>query len=150
MYSGTVSDFSGSDALIIKDRIRTEQYDLKHLNGNFDTSGESKAKSIPAKCPMVNIYSSLAAPDFVSSLEDEDHVYFFLREAAVEYINCGKVRERIGAKEREREKCDDSQEIFQGNQAPRALRDIFSEETVEKCALIPGNQYPSIKRFRGN
>ena len=27
----------------------------------------------------------------MSSLEDEDHVYFFFRETAVEYINCGKV-----------------------------------------------------------
>ena len=33
----------------------------------------------------------ISAPDFVSSLEDRDHVYFFFREAAVEYINCGKV-----------------------------------------------------------
>jgi hypothetical protein len=33
----------------------------------------------------------LSAPDFVSSTEDEDYVYFFFREAAVEYINCGKV-----------------------------------------------------------
>jgi len=33
LYSGTVADFSGSDALIIRDNIRTEQYDLKHLNG---------------------------------------------------------------------------------------------------------------------
>ena len=33
LYSGTVSDFSGSDALIIKDQVRTEQYNLKHLNG---------------------------------------------------------------------------------------------------------------------
>ena len=33
----------------------------------------------------------LTAPDFVSSMEDEDHVYFFFRESAVEYINCGKV-----------------------------------------------------------
>jgi len=62
LYSGTVADFSGSDALIIRDNVRTEQYDLKHLN----------------------------APDFVSSMEDADHVYFFFRESAVEYINCGK------------------------------------------------------------
>ena len=33
LYSGTVADFSGSDALIIKDQLRTEQYDFKHLNG---------------------------------------------------------------------------------------------------------------------
>ena len=35
LYSGTVADFSSVDALIIKNRLRTEQYDLKHLNGKF-------------------------------------------------------------------------------------------------------------------
>lgn len=30
-------------------------------------------------------------PDFVTSVEDGDYVYFFFREQAVEYINCGKV-----------------------------------------------------------
>ncbi len=35
LYSGTVSDFSGSDALIYRDNLRTEQYDLKHLNCKF-------------------------------------------------------------------------------------------------------------------
>ena len=35
--------------------------------------------------------SPLSAPDFVRSLEDGDYVYFFFREQAVEYINCGKV-----------------------------------------------------------
>ena len=63
LYSGTVSDFSGTDALIIRNQIRTEQYNLKHLNN----------------------------PDFVGSVEDEDYVYFFFRESAVEHINCGKV-----------------------------------------------------------
>jgi semaphorin 6 len=62
LYSATVADFSGTDPLIIKNGLRTEQYDYKHLN----------------------------APNFVSSLEDEEHVYFFFREAAVEYMNCGK------------------------------------------------------------
>jgi hypothetical protein len=33
----------------------------------------------------------ISAPDFVTSLEDGDYVYFFFREQAVEYINCGKV-----------------------------------------------------------
>ncbi len=33
LYSATVADFSASDALIIRDRLRTEQYELKHLNG---------------------------------------------------------------------------------------------------------------------
>ncbi|XP_046455892.1 semaphorin-1A-like isoform X3 [Daphnia pulex] len=62
LYAGTVSDFSGLDPLIYKDPLRTEQYDFKHLN----------------------------APNFVSSVADGDYVYFFLRETAVEYINCGK------------------------------------------------------------
>jgi len=62
LYSGTVSDFSGSDALIIKNQVRTGQYNLKELNG----------------------------PDFVSSIEDKDFVYFFFREEAVEFMNCGK------------------------------------------------------------
>lgn len=35
LYSGTVSDFSGTDALIYRDPLRTEQYDLKVLNGKF-------------------------------------------------------------------------------------------------------------------
>lgn len=33
-------------------------------------------------------------PDFVSSHEIDDFVYFFFRETAVEYINCGKVSHR--------------------------------------------------------
>jgi len=37
------------------------------------------------------VFLFIPDPDFVSSLEDEDHVYFFFRESAVEYINCGKV-----------------------------------------------------------
>jgi len=62
LYTATVSDFSGSDPLIYKEPLRTEQYDSKILN----------------------------MPDFVKMLEDDDYVYFFLREQAVEYINCGK------------------------------------------------------------
>ena len=45
LYAATVADFSGTDSLIIKDSLRTEQYDYKHLNGN--NSGSSiKAKNI--------------------------------------------------------------------------------------------------------
>jgi len=33
-----------------------------------------------------------ADPDFVSSYDVDDYVYFFFRETATEYINCGKVR----------------------------------------------------------
>jgi len=62
LYAATVADFSATDSLIIKNQLRTEQYDYMHLN----------------------------SPDFVGSLEDDDHVYFFFREAAVEFMNCGK------------------------------------------------------------
>lgn len=33
----------------------------------------------------------ILAPNFVSSITKGDFVYFFFRETAVEYINCGKV-----------------------------------------------------------
>lgn len=33
----------------------------------------------------------ISAPNFVNSLTHGDFVYFFFRETAVEYINCGKV-----------------------------------------------------------
>ncbi|XP_043209579.1 semaphorin-1A-like isoform X3 [Amphibalanus amphitrite] len=62
LFSGTVADFAGSDPLIYRHPLRTEQSELKQLN----------------------------APSFVGSMEYGDHVYFFFRETAVEYINCGK------------------------------------------------------------
>lgn len=41
-------------------------------------------------CPIWPLF--LPAPDFVNTISDEDYVYFFFREQAVEYINCGKVK----------------------------------------------------------
>ena len=36
LYSATTADFSQTDSLVIKNMVRTEQYDYKHLNGeNF-------------------------------------------------------------------------------------------------------------------
>uniref|UniRef100_A0A1B6DFY7 Semaphorin-1A n=1 Tax=Clastoptera arizonana TaxID=38151 RepID=A0A1B6DFY7_9HEMI len=63
LYTATVADFSGFDSLIYKKPLRTERLDLKQLND----------------------------PNFVSSMAYDDFVLFFFREAAVEYINCGKV-----------------------------------------------------------
>ena len=37
------------------------------------------------------LFFPISGPDFVTSLEDGEYVYFFFREQAVEYINCGKV-----------------------------------------------------------
>lgn len=62
LYTGTVADFSGSDPIIYREPLQTEQYDSNSLN----------------------------APNFVGSFAQGDFVYFFFRETAVEYINCGK------------------------------------------------------------
>lgn len=62
LYVATVAQFSGADPLIYRSPLRTEQFNPKHLN----------------------------APNFVHSFHHKDHVYFFFRETAVEYINCGK------------------------------------------------------------
>ncbi|CAG2193797.1 SEMA5 [Mytilus edulis] len=65
-YSGTVLDIQGRDKAIYRPMgsrpLRTKQYNSKWLND----------------------------PDFVSAYEVDDHIYFFYREVAVEYINCGK------------------------------------------------------------
>ncbi|ESO12715.1 hypothetical protein HELRODRAFT_159302 [Helobdella robusta] len=62
MYSGTVADINGRDALIYSKPIRTEQHDSLWLND----------------------------PSFVSSFTYENRIYFFFRETAVENINCAK------------------------------------------------------------
>ena len=43
LYAATVADFSGMDALIMKDQLRTEQYDLRHLNGLLFKSARAVA-----------------------------------------------------------------------------------------------------------
>lgn len=63
LYSATVADFSGGDPLIYRKPQRTELSDLKQLN----------------------------APNFVNSVPYGDYIFFFYRETAVEFINCGKV-----------------------------------------------------------
>lgn len=67
LYSATVADFSGSDPLIYRENLRTEQYDLKQLN----------------------------QPDFVGAVERDGFVMFFFREIAMEFINIGKVLSNI-------------------------------------------------------
>lgn len=63
LYSATVADFSSGDPLIYREPQRTELSDLKQLN----------------------------APNFVSSMPYGDYIFFFYRETAVEYMNCGKI-----------------------------------------------------------
>lgn len=42
------------------------------------------------------LFVTISAPNFVSSITKGDFVYFFFRETAVEFINCGKVSIAIG------------------------------------------------------
>lgn len=71
MFVGTPTDFSGSDPAIVKTDLqnsgnsallRTDQYNSKWLND----------------------------AQFVGSFEAGEFIYFVFREAATEYINCGK------------------------------------------------------------
>ncbi|XP_054160693.1 semaphorin-1A-like [Oppia nitens] len=62
LYVATVAGFNGADPLIYRLPLRTEQFNPKHLN----------------------------APSFVNSFSHQQNVYFFFRETAVEYMNCGK------------------------------------------------------------
>ena len=85
LYTGTVADFSGMDPIIYREPLQTEQYDSMSLNGEFSKGW----------CVFVFdcfwLIRWILAPDFVSSMTQRDFVYFFFRETAVEYINCGKV-----------------------------------------------------------
>ena len=77
-FIASPTDFSGQDHAIYRlsvgtslggsssNRLRTMQYNAKWLN----------------------------VPEFVASFEIDSFVYFFFREVAVEYINCGKVVHR--------------------------------------------------------
>ncbi|KAG9511279.1 Semaphorin-2A, partial [Fragariocoptes setiger] len=74
LYSGSVAEFSKADTLI----FRSELY-----NATRDKVNEAK-RTIK--------YDStwLDKPNFVGSFDIGDYVYFFFRESAVEFINCGK------------------------------------------------------------
>ncbi|KAF0289647.1 Semaphorin-1A [Amphibalanus amphitrite] len=79
-YAGTVADLASSDPLIYRDKrpLRTDKLELKQLNGTFNSWG------------TWHTWPGPEAPSFVGSMDYGDHVYFFFRETAVEYINCGK------------------------------------------------------------
>ncbi|XP_078695300.1 semaphorin-1A-like isoform X3 [Branchiostoma floridae x Branchiostoma belcheri] len=71
LYSATVADFTARDTVIYRSlgyaepydpTLKTEQYDSKWLN----------------------------EPSFIKSFEHGNKVFFFFKETAVEYINCGK------------------------------------------------------------
>jgi len=90
LYSGTVADFSGGDPLIYKEPMRTERLDFKQLNGKRLEQTIIKNLYCLLKTKRF-LFFCFTDPNFVSSLEYKDYIFFFFREIAVEYINCGKV-----------------------------------------------------------
>ncbi|CAG7818868.1 unnamed protein product [Allacma fusca] len=75
LYSGTNAEFTKADTVI----FRTDLYNM--------TTGERKHAF---KRTLKYDSKWLDKPNFVGSYEIGDYVYFFFREPAVEYMNCGK------------------------------------------------------------
>ncbi|XP_023220113.1 semaphorin-2A-like isoform X2 [Centruroides vittatus] len=75
LYSGTVAEFTKADTVI----FRTNLYNMTTLN-----------KVHPFKRTIKYDSKWLERPHFVGSYDIGEYVYFFFRESAVEYINCGK------------------------------------------------------------
>ncbi|RWS17341.1 semaphorin-2A-like protein, partial [Dinothrombium tinctorium] len=75
LYSGSVAEFTKADTVI----FRTDLYNL--------TTGH---RVHPFKRTIKYDSKWLDKPHFVGSYDIGDFVYFFFRESAVEYINCGK------------------------------------------------------------
>jgi len=75
LYSGTNAEFTKADTVI----FRTDLYDLNNGRREYGFKRTIKYDS-----------HMLDKPDFVGSYEVGEYVYFFFREVAVEYMNCGK------------------------------------------------------------
>lgn len=101
LYVATVGAFNGADPMIYREPLRTEQYNPMHLN----------------------------APTFISSFPHGSHVYFFFRETAVEYINCGKaIYSRI------------ARVCARDNGGPHNLRNMWTTYTKARLnCSIPGD-----------
>ncbi|XP_018331529.1 semaphorin-1A [Agrilus planipennis] len=105
LYTATVADFSAADPLIYREPQRTETSDLKQLN----------------------------APDFISSISYENFVFFFFRETAVEYINCGKIRYSRVARVCENDK---------GGPGPRQFREKWTSFLKARMNCSVPGEYP--------
>jgi len=75
LYSGTNAEFTKADAVIFRGDIFDENTGRREYTFKRTIKYDSHM---------------LDKPDFVGSYEIGDYVYFFFRETAVEYMNCGK------------------------------------------------------------
>ena len=75
LYSGTNAEFTKADAVIFRGDIFDENTGRREYTFKRTIKYDSHM---------------LDKPDFVGSYEVGSYVYFFFRETAVEYMNCGK------------------------------------------------------------
>ena len=75
LYSGTNAEFTKADPIIFRGDIFDEKTGRREYTFKRTIKYDSHM---------------LDKPDFVGSYEVGDYVYFFYRETAVEYMNCGK------------------------------------------------------------
>ncbi|XP_065224018.1 semaphorin-2A isoform X2 [Planococcus citri] len=75
LYSGTIAEFTKADTVI----FRTDLHNLTTGRTAFSYKRTLKYDS-----------KWLDKPDFVGSYDVGQYIFFFFRETAVEYINCGK------------------------------------------------------------
>ncbi|XP_050076177.1 semaphorin-2A-like [Anopheles maculipalpis] len=75
LYSGTNAEFTKADTVI----FRADLYEMSSGKKMYNFKRTLKYDS-----------KWLDKPNFVGSFDIGEHVYFFFREIAVEYINCGK------------------------------------------------------------
>ena len=75
LYSGTNAEFTKADTVIFRGDI----FEVKTGRREYSFKRTIKYDS-----------HMLDKPDFVGSYDVGDYVYFFFRETAVEYMNCGK------------------------------------------------------------
>jgi len=75
LYSGTNAEFTKADSVIFRTDLLNPKTGAREYNYKRTIKYDSHM---------------LDKPDFVGSYEIGEYVYFFLREIAVEYMNCGK------------------------------------------------------------
>jgi len=94
---------------------------------------------------MTYVFPLIAAPNFVSSMSQGDFVYFFFRETAVEYMNCGKVRKSAVAdlvradSQARRDRLPNSLPFVPFSRPPRATRlrpQRISHRAVNRLATM--------------
>ena len=99
LYSGTNAEFTKADAVI----FRTDLYNyttgrreftfkrtLKYASKWLDSSLFQPVANFFFYAIIYLTFFFFLEPNFVGSYDIGDYVYFFFRETAVEYINCGK------------------------------------------------------------